>query len=74
MDRGVVNHASSDGIPRSAVDDETVAQRQDPPFVVKPDFDLVHLVARMTGAHQMLAAVLDPLHRPPEPARQERNQ
>ena len=50
MHGGVVNHAGTDRIPSPAVDDETVAQRQDAAFIVEADLDLVHLVARMTGA------------------------
>ena len=47
MDRGVVNHAGTDGIPRAAIDDETIAQCQDAAVVVKADFDIVDLVARV---------------------------
>ena len=74
MDGGVVDHAGADRIPRPAIDDEIIAQREDAAVVVEADLDLVDLVTRMARAHQMLATVLDPLHRPPQPARQERNQ
>src|SRR5262249_15461812 len=73
-DRGVVNHAGADRIPRAAIDDELIAQRQDAAVVVKADLDIVDLVARMAGAHQMLAAVLNPLDRPPQPSGPEPNQ
>src|SRR5258708_39237724 len=42
--------------------------------VVEPDLEIVQLVARMGRAHQMLAASLDPAHRPPEPACEEGDQ
>src|SRR5258706_10759106 len=74
MDGGVVDHAGADRIPCPAIDNEAVAQRKNAAVAVEADLDVVQLVARMTRADQMLAAVLDPLHRPPQPARQERNQ
>jgi uncharacterized protein (DUF427 family) len=45
MHRGVVDHAGADRIPRAAIDDEMVAQRQDAAFVVEAHLDVVHLVA-----------------------------
>ena len=45
MHRGVVDHAGADRIPRAAIDDELVAQRQDAAFVVEAHLDVVHLVA-----------------------------
>jgi hypothetical protein len=45
MHGGVVNHAGAYGIPRPAIDDETVAKRQDATFIVKADLDIVDLVA-----------------------------
>ena len=74
MDGGVVDHGGADRIPCAAIDDEMIAQREDAAFVVEADVDIVDLVARVTGTHQMLAAVLDPLHRPSELAGQKRNQ
>src|SRR5262249_57383104 len=68
------NHAGADGIPRAAIDDETIAQRQDAAVVVKADLDIVELVARVAGAHQVLAAVLDPPDPAPPPARPKPNQ
>ena len=44
------------------------------PVVVETDLDVVDLIARMTGAQHVLVAVLDPFHRPAEPARQIRDQ
>src|SRR5262249_24752210 len=74
MHGGVVNHAGADRIPCSAVDVETVAKREDAALVVKADVDVMHLVAGMTGAHEMLAPIFDPLHRTPEPPGQEGDQ
>ena len=74
MDGGVVDNAGADRIPGAAIDDEIIAQREDAAVVVEADLDIVDLVARMARAHQVLAAVLDPLHRPPQPARQEWDQ
>ncbi len=74
MRGGVVDHAGADRIPGAAIDHKTVAQRQDAALFVEADLHVVDLVARMARADQMLAAVLDPLHRPAEPARQERDQ
>ena len=74
MHRGVVGDAGADRIPGAAIDDEAVAEREDAAVVVEADLDVVDLVARMAGAHEMLAPVLDPAHRPFTSARQERNQ
>ena len=74
MHGGVVDDTGADRIPGAAVDDEAVAQREDAAFVVEADLDVVDLVARMAGAHEVLAPVLDPSHRPPHRAREERNQ
>ncbi len=70
MDRGVVGDAGADRIPGAAIDDKIIAQRQDAAGVVETDLDVVDLVARMAGAQHVLVAVLDPFHRPAEPARQ----
>jgi len=74
MDCRVVDHASADWIPRSAVHDETITQRKNATFVVEANVHIVDLVARLTGAQQMLTAVLNPLYRPSELARQKRDQ
>ena len=74
MDRGVVGDAGADRIPGAAIDDKMIAQRQDAAVVVETDLDVVDLVARMAGAQHVLVAVLDPFHRPAEPARQIRDQ
>ncbi len=68
MDRGVVGDTRPDRVPGAAIDDILVADRQNPAVIVKPDLDIVPLVARMGGALEMLAPLLDPAHRPPEPA------
>ena len=74
MDRGVVGDARPDRVPGAAIDDVIIAQREDAAVVVEADLDIVQLVARMRRAHQVLAPGLDPAHRPPEPARKERDQ
>ena len=71
---GVIGDAGADRIPGAAIDDKMVAQRQDAAVVVETDFDVVDLVARMARAQHVLVAVLDPFHRPAEPARQIRDQ
>ena len=44
------------------------------PVLVDRDAGEVALLARMVGAHQMLAPVLDPFHRPAQPQRREQHQ
>ena len=73
MRGGVVRHAAPDRVPCAAIEDEIVAQSQDLAVTVKADLDLVQLVARMGRALEVLLAVLDPAHRPAEPARQKRD-
>ena len=58
MDGRVVDHAGADRIPRAAIDDETVTQRQDAARLVEAYLDLVDLVARVRGGEEVLAAVL----------------
>ena len=70
MDGGVVGDPRADRVPGPAIDDVVVAQRQDPAVVVKGDLDIVQLVARVGGAHHVLAPVLDPAHRAAELARE----
>ena len=74
MDRGVVGDPRPDRVPGAAIDEVIVAQGQDPAVVVEAHFDIVQLVARMGGAHQVLAAAFDPAHRAPEPAGEKRDQ
>ena len=74
VDGGVVGDAGPDRVPGAAIDDVVVADREDMAVIVKADLDIVPLVARMGRAHQVLAALLDPAHRPAEPAREERDQ
>ena len=74
MNGGVVGDARADRVPGAAIDDVVVAQRQNAAIIVKADLDVVQLVARMGRAHQMLAPVLDPAHRPAEPAGEEGDQ
>ena len=74
MDGGVVGDTGPDRVPRAAIDNVIVAQCEDMTLIVKPDLDIVQLVARMRRAHQVLAAPLDPAHRPAELARQESDQ
>ena len=62
MNRGVVGDARADRVPGAAIDDVVVAQRQDPTIIVKGDLDVVQLIARMGGAHHVLAPLLDPPH------------
>src|SRR5262249_19631675 len=71
---GVVDDPGADWIPCAAIDDETVAQREDAAVRVEAHLHVVDLVARMARTDQMLAPVLDPLHRPVELTREERNQ
>src|SRR5271165_119680 len=59
MSGSVVGHTTTDRVPRPAIDDEIVAQRQDVSITVKADFDLVQLVARMRRGQQMLVPVMD---------------
>src|SRR5215472_688411 len=73
MSGGVIGHTAADRVPRTAIEDKFVAQRQDMPIAVEPNLDLVQLVARMGRALEMLVPVLDPAHRPPQPARQKRD-
>ena len=54
---------------RAEVRREPVDERHDPIVGVEPDLDVVVLLPRVVGGHEMLAAVLDPLHGPPEPHR-----
>src|SRR5262249_34911673 len=73
MSGSVIGHTATDRVPRTAIEDKFVAQRQDMPIAVEPDLDLVQLVARMGRALEMLVPVLDPAPRPPQPARQKRD-
>jgi len=70
VDGGVVGDARPDRVPGATIDEVIVAQRKDTAVVVKPDLDIVQLVARMRRAHQVLAAPFDPAHRPAEFARE----
>ncbi len=74
VDRGVVGDARAERVPRAALDREFVAHHEDAAVVVVPHRHVMHLVARMGGAKEMLVPVLDPAHRATEPAREERDQ
>ena len=74
MRGGIVRNTRPDRVPRPAIDNEIVAQREDMALVVKADFNLVQLIARMRRRRQVLVPVLEPAHRPPEPSRQKRDQ
>ena len=56
VDRGVVGDPRADRVPGAAIDDVVVAKGEDAAVIVEPHLDIVQLVARMRGAHQMLAA------------------
>ncbi len=71
MHRGVVGDAGADRVPGAAIDEIIVADRDDAAIIVEPYLDVMQLVARMRRAHQVLAAVLDPPHRPAEPVGEE---
>jgi hypothetical protein len=70
----VVNHATADRIERADIGQEMVAIGDNPAVIVKTDLQVMNLVAGMAGAHEMLAPILDPFHRPADLARQKRNQ
>ena len=72
--RGVVGDAGADRVPGAAIDEVIVADREDAAVIVEADFDIMKLVARMGGAHQMFAALLDPAHRATEPMSEKRDQ
>src|SRR5439155_21322343 len=74
MHRGVVGDARADWVPRAAIDDVVVADRQDAAVIVEADLDIVQLVARMRRGDEMLAPLLDPAHRPGELPGEERDQ
>ncbi len=74
MHCGVIGNAGSDRVPGSAIDDEAVPKGQQSSFVIESDLDVVNLVARVTGAHEMFVPVLDPTNRPADGAREKRNQ
>ncbi len=65
MGRGVVGDTGPDRVPGAAIDNEIIAQREDTAVLVKADFDLVQLIARMRRAQKMLVPVLEPAHRGP---------
>ena len=56
------------------IGDRAAAQRQDRAVAVASDLQLAFGVARVVGGSEMLAAVLDPLHRTAGEARRERDQ
>src|SRR6185295_5081470 len=72
VDRGVVGDTRADRVPRAAIDDVVVADREDTAVVVEPDVDIVELIARMRRREEMLAPLLDPAYRPAEFSREER--
>ena len=74
MHCGVVGDAGSDRVPGSAIGDEAVPECQQSSFVVEADLDVVNLVARVTGTHEMLVPVLDPSNRPADGTSEKRNQ
>ena len=55
--------------PVAHVADAAIAEREDAPFLVRRDFEIVDLVPLLTDRHQVLFAGLDPAHRPAELAR-----
>ena len=65
---GVVGDARADRRVGARIDDEVVAEGEDPPRVVEPDLGVVDVVARMGGVEDVLVAVLHPAHRPADPA------
>ncbi len=75
MDGGVVGDARrrSDSTPRNRRGTSS-RKASDVAVGVEADLDLVQLVARMAGAQQMLLPLLDPAHRAPDRAGQERDQ
>ena len=74
MRGGVVRHTRADRVAGAAIDNEIVAQCDDPAVIGKADFDIVELIARMGRAHQVLLPILEPAHRPPEAAGEKRDQ
>src|SRR5215467_4609838 len=74
MDRGIVDDANADRIPSAAIGDDLVADGKDAALIVETNFQLVRLVARVSRAHQMLVPILDPAHRPDNPAGKKRDQ
>ena len=74
MHRGVVGDTGADRIPGAAIGNEAVAKCKQPAVVVEGGLDIVDLVARMAGGHEMLVPVLDPADRPLHRARKERDE
>ena len=74
MHRGVVGDAGADRVPGAAVGNEAVAECEQPAVVVEARLDIVDLVARMAGGHEMLVPVFDPPHRPFHHAREKWNE
>ena len=72
--RGVVGDTGADRIPGAAVGNEAVAECEQPAVVVEARLDIVDLIARMAGGHEVLVPVLDPPNRPFHGAREERNE
>src|SRR5207244_2606485 len=72
--RGVVDDAGADWVPGAAIGHEIIAKRQDAAGLIEADLEVVDLVARMRGGEEVLAAVLDPAHGPPELAGEEGDQ
>jgi hypothetical protein len=53
---------------------DVAAQAEDDPVARAGDLDVAVDLARVVGRHQVLAAILDPFHRPADVAGRERNQ
>ena len=72
--RGKIRHRGGVGAHISAlIVKEFVVDGEDAPVAVDGGADVVGLLARMVGGDQVLAAVLDPFHRTPQPQRRDTN-
>src|SRR5262245_40080757 len=67
MSRGVVGEHGPQRVPGPAVEGEPVTHGEDPSVAVEGHLRIVRLIPRMDGRSEMLSAILDPLHRPPDP-------
>src|SRR5204863_69042 len=71
---GVVGQHDAPDVVGPEVDPDAIDEPEDRAVAPRAQTNRMRLVARMRGAHHVLAPVLDPLHGPPEHARDDRDQ
>jgi hypothetical protein len=70
MGRRVVGEHGPERVPGPAVEGESITHGEDPSVAVEGYLRIVRLIPRVDGRREMLSAILDPLHRLPDPPRQ----